>query len=160
MNTTPKVIKVKGGLLALAKQLGTVSEACTVMGDSRDSFYRFKELDDAGGEAALSALRRRKPHFKNGVAPEVEEAVVAIALEQPAGGQRRAATALAQRGRPISAAGVRCVGERNGLETLNKRRRAVAATVAGESHIFTAAQLAALEKAQVDKEAQGEFESE
>jgi hypothetical protein len=89
----------------------------------------------------LQELSRRKPNFKNRVAPEVEEAVVAIALEQPAWGQLRAANALAQRGIPISAAGVRCVGERNHLENLNKRLRALEAQVAQESHILTEAQL-------------------
>ena len=160
MNTAQKVIKVKVGLLELAKQLGNVSQACKVMGYSRESFYRFKELYDEGGEAALQELSRRKPNFKNRVAPEVEEAVVAIALAQPAWGQLRAANALAERGIPISAAGGRCVWERNGLENLNKRLRALEAKVARESHILTEAQLAALEKAKVEKEAHGEFESE
>ena len=39
-----KIIKPKLGLLELAKQLGSVSQACNVMGYSRDSFYRFKEI--------------------------------------------------------------------------------------------------------------------
>jgi transposase InsO family protein len=108
----------------------------------------------------LQELSRRKPNVKNRVAPEIEEAGVAIALEQPAWGQLRAANALAQRGIPISAAGVRCVWERNHLENLNKRLRALEAKVTQESHILTEAQLAALEKAKVEKEAQGEFESE
>lgn len=55
---------------------------------------------------------------------------------------------------------MRCVWKRQGLENLNKRLRALEAKVARESHILTEAQLAALEKAKVDKEAQGEFESE
>jgi len=87
-----------------------------VRGYSRDSFYRFKELDDEGGEAALQELSRRKPNFKNRVVPEVEAAVTALALEQPAWGQLRAATEVAQRGIPISAAGVRCGWKRQGLE--------------------------------------------
>jgi hypothetical protein len=41
MTQEQKVIKAKVGLLVLAKQLGSVSQACKVMGYSRDSFYRF-----------------------------------------------------------------------------------------------------------------------
>ena len=40
MTTEQKIIRAKVGLLELAKQLGNVSQACKMMGYSRDSFYR------------------------------------------------------------------------------------------------------------------------
>ncbi len=43
MTTEQKIIKTKVGVLDLAKQLGNVARAGRIMGDSRDSFYRFKE---------------------------------------------------------------------------------------------------------------------
>ncbi|MDN3509665.1 MAG: helix-turn-helix domain-containing protein [Candidatus Neptunochlamydia sp.] len=77
-----KIIKNKLELLKFAEILGNVTEASRVMGYSRDSFYRFKQMYETGVEEAHRNMCTRKPCPKNRVDQFIEEAVIAFELRK------------------------------------------------------------------------------
>ena len=160
MNQETKLIKTKLGLLNLAEQLHNVSQACKLMGYSRDSFYRIKELYDTGGQSALLEISRRKPILKNRVEPSIEEAVIKMAFDYPACGQFRVSNELRKKGVIISSGGVRSVWRRNDLEVFDKRLKALESRVAQDGIILTEAQMIAMERKKEKREALGEIETE
>ena len=74
LHTTNPVIKHKAGLLNLAEELSNVSKACKIMGVSRDTFYRYRELADEGDVDALINRSRRAPNLKNRTDEATEQA--------------------------------------------------------------------------------------
>src|SRR5512144_2088204 len=146
MTRDEKIIRNKVGVLELAKQLGSVSQACRIMGFSRDSFYRFRDLYEKGGEAALIEMSRRVPNPRNRIGETIERRILEMTLEQPAWGHTRMANELAKEGLRVSRTGGRGALVRHDLNTMAKRLKALEARVAQDGLILTESQLAALER--------------
>lgn len=153
------VIKHKMGLLNLAEELGNVSQACKVMGVSRDTFYRYQEAKQLGGIDALLLKDRRRPNLKNRVDDAVEAAVTSYAIEQPAHGQVRVSNELRKRGVFVSPSGVRSIWLRSSLANFRQRLAALEKHVAATGAVLTEAQVVALERKRDDDTVCGEIET-
>jgi len=159
LHDTKTIIKHKAGLLNLAEELGNVSQACRIMGLSRDTFYRYKTAVEQGGIDALIDKSRRKPNLKNRVDEQTESTVVAYAIEEPAHGQVRVSNELRKRGVFISPSGVRSIWLRHDLACFKDRLRALEEKMAKEKMILTESQVQALERKKQDDVASGEIET-
>ena len=153
------IVKHKLGLLNLAEELGNVSQACKIMGVSRDTFYRYQEARATGGVEALLHKDKRRPNLKNRVDEAIEQAILAYALEQPAHGQVRVSNELRKRGTFISPSGVRSIWLRHGIANFKKRLLALEKHVAQTGAVLTEEQVVALERKREDDLACGEIET-
>jgi transposase InsO family protein len=153
------IIKHKMGLLNLAEELQNVSQACRVMGVSRDTFYRVKEAKETGGMEALLHKDRRRANLKNRMDESIERAILAFAVENPAAGQVRVSNELRKRNIVVSPTGVRSVWVRTGLQTFRLRLVALEKKVAEEGIVLTESQVAALERKREEQMECGEIET-
>jgi hypothetical protein len=139
--------KRKLSLLQLAEELGNLSKACQIMGYHRDTFDEVRRAFQVGGVAALVAERRgpKNPH-PNRVAPQIEEPILALSLEQPTTGAQRIANELRLRELNMRPSGARGVWLRHDLETCYKRLLRLEAHAQDETLVLSGAQARLLER--------------
>ncbi len=125
MTTQQKLVQKKQTLLELGEYLQNVSEARRISGCSRQHVYDIKTAYESQDLEGLKEKTRRKPCVKNRVAPEIEQAVLQMALEYPAYDQMRAANELRKQGVLISSGGIRSIWLRHGLGVFKKRLKAL-----------------------------------
>ena len=90
--------------------------------------------------------------MRNRVEGHVEQAVVRMAIDNPALGQVRVSNELRKKGILISPGGVRSIWLRHDMETFQKRLKALSTKVEQEGIILDGNQVAALEKAKEEKQ--------
>ena len=117
-----KIARRKLSLLQLAQELGNVSRACRLMGYSRQQFYEIRRnYQTYGADGLIDQLPGARGPHPNRVGKEIEEAILAHALEHPTHGAQRVSDELRLRGIDVSAGGVRGVWSRHELQTKHER---------------------------------------
>ena len=105
-------------VLALADQLGNVSEASRLSGVSRDTIYRHRRLFKEGGADALRRQETPNLRHKNRTDVELEELVIDFSLNNPHLRQDQVSRQLKERySANISPNGVRYIWLRENMNT-------------------------------------------
>ena len=107
MTTKDKIARRKLSLLELASDLSNVSRACKVMGYSRQQFYEIRRnFQTYGADGLVDRLPGARGPHPNRVSEEIEQAVLAHALDHPCHGAVRVEQELRLQGIQVSAGGV------------------------------------------------------
>jgi len=121
MTAKAKVAQRKLSMLQLAEKLRNVSEACRIMGYSRQQFYEIKRTFQVEGFEGLIDKPPIPKTTPTKTDPKIEKKVIDLSLNHPAWGQMRIADEMALGGTQIAPATVRNIWLRNCLETRYKR---------------------------------------
>ena len=122
MTTKDKIARRKLSLLELAADMENVSRACKMMGYSRQQFYEIRRnFQTYGADGLVDRLPGARGPHPNRVSEEIEQAVLAHALDHPCHGAVRVEQELRLQGIQVSAGGVRGVWQRHNLLTKHDR---------------------------------------
>lgn len=112
-------IQRKLDAIALAEELGNVTEAARISGCIRETIYKNRRLLKEKGPLALKRNFKKGKHHKNRASKSVEGTVIAFSLANPYLGQARVSAELRASGEAdISSSGVRYIWLR---ENMNKQ---------------------------------------
>lgn len=153
------IINRKVNIVELGQMLGNISDACRKLGVSRQHYYDIKQALKEDGIEGLMEKTRKMPRYGNRVAPEVEEKILAYALEYPTHGQVRVSNELKRQGLIVSAGGIRSVWLRHKIEKKALRLKRLEKWASENTDVLTENQVQALEFAKEEKEAHGEIET-
>ena len=108
--------------LELAKELGSVTEACEQLHISRALFYRWRKRLESYGPDGLHPKRTRASLGRpSAVTPEQERAVIALALAWPTSGPQRLADQLVSQSIRLAPSTIHRLLRRVGLGTRRER---------------------------------------
>lgn len=128
-------------LINYAAEIGNVSQACRVFGESRKTYYKWLKQAELYGLSALLPRERRRPHQPNAMSAEEVSVILAEAVARPTLGPKSLLRHLKARGVDRSASGVAKVLRRHNLGTARQRVAALASLTAADSGQVTDAAL-------------------
>lgn len=117
------VVTQRLDILALARELGNVSEACKRAGISRSRFYEIKSAFDKHGLRGLSPQPRRKPRMPNQTPLELVEPILNMTARYPTYSYIRVSAKLRASGCEVLPSTVRAVWKQRGLSSCLERLR-------------------------------------
>ena len=124
-------------VLALAKELDNVTEACRLIGVSTTSFYEWRKIAELYGTDALMPKTRRRPQLPNATPTHVIEELLTVAILEPTIGCRQYSDRLADRGHLVSKSTVQKLLVEHNLGRRRDRVARAAAIVAMTSGLIT-----------------------
>jgi len=110
-------------VLALARELRNVSEACKRAGISRSRFYEIKSAFDKHGLQGLTPQPRRKPRMPNQTPLELVEPILNMTARYPTYSYIRVSAKLRASGCEVLPSTVRAVWKQRGLSSCPERLR-------------------------------------